>query len=331
VGADVKVWEIELTKTLRPIFSWGDSVGNSLDTSESASAANLQGVTASNVNGSIFLPQNTSCTLDVTVTASGTATGSRGGFARSNLTNEAQAQVSVANSSDTDSGNTLIGASSYGGLGLPRGRNVAIGINLSSPSDREGTISWSATVTHTIASISAFTRTNPYEAWISASEQAIYVLIKHLQETIDPDDTTRDSFDKLQIIELDFNGAILSSSAYLRDDTIPINALNWRDVLSNFILIDDQLTAGDSCIDLYKDDAFTNLLSGNSGSILPSQIINSQTLQQRLQTSPDTIAATLSTRTATSGASCALGTVAESTVQVPSPGRGTVEGITYLP
>jgi hypothetical protein len=331
-AADVKVHEIERTQTLLPIFSWGDSVGDSLDTSASASAANLEAATDSNLNGSIFFPQSTSCTLDITVTASGTATVNRSGFARSNRTNAAQARVNVANSSDTDSANTFISAGSSSGLALPRGRNVAIGIVLeSNPAGSTGTVTWNATVTHTIASISAFTRTNPYEAWISASGQVIYVLIKHLQETVDPDDPTRDSFDRLQIIELGFDGTILSSSAYLRDDTIPINALNWRDVLSNFIAIGDQLTTADSCTDLYKGNAFINLLSGNSRSILPSQIINGQTLRQRLQTSPDTIAATLSTRPATSGASCTLGTAAESTVQVASPGRGTVEGITYLP
>jgi hypothetical protein len=91
------------------------------------------------------------------------------------------------------------------------------------------------------------------------------------------------------------------------------------------------LSAELSCLTDSIYDPQSILSGGNLYTIDLSQIINGQTLQQRLQTSPDTIAATLSTRTATSGASCTLGTAAESTVQVPSPGRGTVEGITYLP
>jgi len=116
---------------------------------------------------------------------------------------------------------------------------------------------------------------------------------------------------------------------YTAGNTLPVNLDDWRRAIVSLSPVD--LSAELSCLTDSIYDPQSILSGGNLYTIDLSQIINGQTLQQRLQTSPATIAATLSTRTATSGASCTLGTAAESTVQVPSPGRGTVEGITYLP
>jgi hypothetical protein len=155
----------------------------------------------------------------------------------------------------------------------------------------------------------------PYEVFVSANDDRLFILIK--SELNDDDE---------EFGELRYQSLIGEALAGLGSTA---DADDWRgDAVS--LTPTAGITAADICSNDYLANPEALLNSGNLYSIALSQTIDSQTLQQRLQTSPDTIAATLTTRTATSGASCALGTVAESTVQVPSPGRGTVEGITYL-
>lgn len=110
---------------------------------------------------------------------------------------------------------------------------------------------------------------------------------------------------------------------------VPVNLDDWRRALAVFGEPDTSTL--DACLaqNLRRTDSI--LTSGNLYRIDLGQAISGNTLRDRLQTSPDTVTATLTTRTATSGAACTLGTAVESTVQVPSPGRGTVEGVTYLP
>jgi hypothetical protein len=155
-----------------------------------------------------------------------------------------------------------------------------------------------------------------YEVFISAKNNRLFILIK---SDLNDDDE--------EFVELKYQSLVGETLADLGDTADPDD---WRgDAVS--LTPTAGITAADICSNDYLANPEALLNSGNLYSIALSQTIDSQTLQQRLQTSPDTIAATLSTRTATSGASCTMGTAAESTVQVPSPGRGTVEGITYLP
>ena len=117
---------------------------------------------------------------------------------------------------------------------------------------------------------------------------------------------------------------------YFPGDEIPGTEGDWRASIVNYE-ISSSVSTGDSCLDLLLLDDDGLLDNGLYFNISLSQVIAGQTLRNRLETSPDTVNATLTTQSATSGATCTLGTPQESTVQVPSPGRGTVEGITYLP
>jgi hypothetical protein len=109
----------------------------------------------------------------------------------------------------------------------------------------------------------------------------------------------------------------------------PVNLDDWRRELVPLTPPDFSLLG--ACLVDYIYDPQAILDGGNLYTIDLDQIISGQTLRNRLQTSAATVTATLTTQTATSGDTCTLGTAAESTVQVPSPGRGTIEGITYLP
>lgn len=110
---------------------------------------------------------------------------------------------------------------------------------------------------------------------------------------------------------------------------LPSNDDDWRKALVSFA--PPALGSLSSCLAdaIYLPDGI--LTGGNLYRIDLDQIISGSTLRDRLQSSAATVTATLTTQTATSGETCTLGTAAESTVQVPSPGRGTIEGITYLP
>ena len=90
------------------------------------------------------------------------------------------------------------------------------------------------------------------------------------------------------------------------------------------------LLGADSCKYIARTDTVLSLLDPVPSNFSGLVTILS-TLEDYLSTIDGTIDATLTTRTATSGVTCTLGTATESTVQVPSPGRGTIEGITYLP
>lgn len=195
---------------------------------------------------------------------------------------------------------------------------------------------WSLTVT-----ISEYfgpsTVANTYASWISNDGNDIFITVKDshsldcgftpaesISESIKP---TVDGIEFQKLSLLDDNAV---GTFYEQGDTVLRREANWRNVQEAFTLL--PLDSEDSCIDSFANNPVANLIAPNIYSINLNQVISGSTLRNRLQTSPDTVAATLTTQTATNeGESCTLGTSTESTVQVPSPGRGTIEGITYIP
>ncbi len=338
-STDLKIFEFTNSKTLRPIFSWGENIGDSVSISGSASTpANLTGVPTGGFfdsNATVVCPSGTAATLGITASASLVSDGTnRLGNTRSTLSSLPQAAVNSSTPTDTETGDTFISGSSPGGLNLGKARLFNVGIQMTASPFTGGAISWSGTVSHTIQQIFSYTRTTPYEAWMSATNEKIYVTIKHLNDSLQQDDplTANDSFDRLQIIELSRSGSIVATTAYQIGDSVPSNPLNWRDVLSNFRQVADQPASLDECIDDYKGSSSTNLLNGEKTDIPLTQVISGQTLRVLLQTTSGSIAASLSTRTATSsGGACVLGAETLTTTQVPSPGRGRIEGIAAYP
>jgi len=158
---------------------------------------------------------------------------------------------------------------------------------------------------------------NPYEALVSAFESKIFTLTK---SNLNDEDE--------EFGELKYQSLVDGTVADLGTTPDP---QDWRGEAVS-LTPTAQIEGLQPCADAYLASDNALLLDDNLYTIDLGQTIDGQTLRSRLQTSTATIAATLTTRTATNaGASCTLGTPAESTVQVPSPGRGTVEGITYLP
>jgi hypothetical protein len=157
---------------------------------------------------------------------------------------------------------------------------------------------------------------NPYEAFTSALKPKIFALIK---SNVDESD---EEFGELAYKKL--IGETVSDLGSTADPD------DWRG-LAVSLTPTAEITSPDSCLEDYLDTDDGALIDGNLYRIALNQTISGSTLRTRLQTSPDTVTATLTTQTATSGATCTLGTATTSTVQVPSPGRGTIEGITYLP
>jgi hypothetical protein len=165
-------------------------------------------------------------------------------------------------------------------------------------------------------------RTNDYEAYTSNN----IVLVKGLLETENDEPSV---YAQMIYGDASKDGQPLTEK-YLRP-TIPAALENdWRESLVNYDVSESPFDALPCAESNMLSDEVT-LVDGNLYRIDLNQTISGQTLRTRLETSPDTVAATLTTQTATSGETCTLGTATTSTVQVPSPGRGTIEGITYLP
>jgi hypothetical protein len=157
----------------------------------------------------------------------------------------------------------------------------------------------------------------PYECFVSASlGKTIFILIKS-----DVDDSGQEfgilKYQSLVGDELDDLGDTPSLEDWRGD---AVSLVPTESVPVSTVCLDDYLPNSEVLLD--ADILYTIDLD---------QTISGQTLRTRLETSPDTVTATLTTQTATSGETCTLGTATTSTVQVPSPGRGTIEGITYLP
>jgi hypothetical protein len=158
----------------------------------------------------------------------------------------------------------------------------------------------------------------PYESFISALKPKIFALIK---SNVDEDD---EEFGELAYKKL-IGETVLDLGTTADPD-------DWRG-LAVSLTPTAEITSSDSCLEDYLDIDDGALIDGNLYRIDIDQYVADYDgfLRTLLETSPDTVAATLTTQTATSGETCTLGTATTSTVQVPSPGRGTIEGITYLP
>ena len=302
---DVKVHEIPLQTENIPTTTFGNTVGSSINSGTITSSADIAFISA---RRSQFLMQ-----VDVTANyisgfGSGTATP---------FTTGARVTVSAGNPTGSNSTASVVGGDLFGLACRPIGLSI------------EGTANISASVTYTILEASSSITTNPYESWISGGNNAIYGVIKHSQEILNCtfDETPTLEFTDLALIDL----PVLVTATYSNGDIVTTRPGNWRQPLENFLRINDQPPSGSSCIDNYLGDNTSSLESSTLYRINLNQTISGQTLRTLLETSPDTVTATLTTQTATSGETCTLGTATESTVQVPSPGRGTIEGITYLP
>ena len=193
---------------------------------------------------------------------------------------------------------------------------------------------WTITVTLS-EYVGPSTIPNDYTAWISSHGDELFVTIKDGVDLecgfTDNDGSsnvtpTVESVHKTKLSLLDGNG---DGVTYDFDDPVTIRDANWRNTQESFSV--NAFESDDLCVNEFSSNNFVNLIEGNLYSINPNQFIDGQTLRSRLQSSPDTVTATLITQSATSGETCIRGTATTSTVQVPSPGRGTVEGITYLP
>lgn len=155
-----------------------------------------------------------------------------------------------------------------------------------------------------------------YDALTSAAPGVIFVLIKYKQ-------AAGGDWEEVEYLMLERDTVTdLGLSPAVED---------WRGEAVSLIPTQD-ITASLSCVDDYLPDDSAFLRSSTLRRIDLDQDISGDTLRTLLQTSTGTIAATLTTRTATdTGATCTLGTPSTTTVKVPSPGRGRIEGITYLP
>jgi hypothetical protein len=158
---------------------------------------------------------------------------------------------------------------------------------------------------------------NNYEAYISPSPTTLFCIIKYTKLYYD----ATYQFFKYFSISL-ANGSVQEVSPSPLDWRFPIASASPSAV--------GQTTICQRAY-LFSDSSYLGISEDTLWGMDLSQSIGEESLRTLLESISNTITATLSTRTATSGASCTLGTAAESTVQVPSPGRGTVEGITYLP
>lgn len=302
---DVKVHEISTQKTATPFFSWGDAIGQSTTASGSFTTANDIAYFGDDY---VICPPGTAAGLIVETTAQWLSGVGRRAVVQSSLTNDGNSIVLSFFPTNTGSGSTVVSGPGAGGGDLAKGRRFIVRAEFFLDSGT-ATVSWSGSVTHTISSIfGGWLVPVAYEAWISATPTNIYVIIKYLQGFLVVDDA--EDFDSLQLITLNRAGDILSSAAYVVGDTVPVNTSNWRDSFSNFLAVANQSASGDSCVDTHRTNTSANLFDGNLYTVSGGS---------------------LSTQSATSEETCNLGSATTSMVKVPSPDRGTVEGISYTP
>ncbi|MBD1918843.1 MULTISPECIES: hypothetical protein [Cyanophyceae] len=172
----------------------------------------------------------------------------------------------------------------------------------------------------------------PYEAWISPAPDGVFAIVKHAEELFF-DCGTEGEIEEFEFTDLALlNQLGVGASFSNGGDAVITRPSNWRVESEDFLLVTAQPPTDKVCVDEYLGSRIDALAEDKIYRIDLAQLIDGQTLQARLQTSANTVTANLSARTATSGESvCELGEETVATVQVPSPGRGTVEGITYLP
>jgi hypothetical protein len=303
--ADVKVHEIpattSITYTPSTDFTTGEvTVGGSLTGNPITNSMGTARVRAK--YGSITIACQLTARVLNTVTLTGTVT----------TTSEFFGGATVTDSADPVNDPTLLNVSrtfSGGCFEL----SIAT-VSWDGPDDRGGTGGIRSTGSSSDVVITVTPENGPvdveYEAWISAIPGATNVIVKNATALID-------CFE----ISSPANVALFVSG----------ESETWRASQEVAVLLPDLPPSGDACIDALRSSTSINLFEGQVYGIDLEQSIDGSSLRNRLQSSADTVTATLTTQTVTSGVSCTLGTATESTVQVPSPGRGTVEGITYLP
>lgn len=162
---------------------------------------------------------------------------------------------------------------------------------------------------------SPLTTPNPYEAFLSYSKPKVFTLIK---SNLNDED---EEFGELKYQSL--VGETLTDLGTTADPE------DWRGE-AVVLTPTTEIEATQPCTNDYLASNNALLKDGTLYTIDLTQDIGGQTLRSRLQSSTDTVVATMITRAATNAegsGSCALGNVQTSKIQVPSPGRGEVLGI----
>jgi hypothetical protein len=157
---------------------------------------------------------------------------------------------------------------------------------------------------------------NPYEAFISQYSPKVFTLIKSGLNNEDE-----------EFGELKYQSLIVEELTDLEGTP---NSDDWRGPsvsLTPTIEIEDS----DSCVEELLANSSASILEKTLYSVDLEQGINGQTLKSLLETSEKKVTAILTTQTLNSGVECVFGPPKESKIKVPSPGRGTVEGISYTP
>jgi hypothetical protein len=347
-STDVKVFEIDNEKTLKPEISWGDLPSNQFEPSVSVSASatfsdgpttNPDILTFTEKVGEVTLPVGTSVTLaSPDVTATLLALGSARNIRLTSLPFfDIRPGLSFTSGSDTvGTTKTVFESGTFALFVGQKARRIDVGLRgtIRLLSTSGGAASVSVSCSTFVGSYQIFNRVTPYESWLSVDVSTIYVTIKYLEEFLFEDDpeTEFDSYDKLALVEIDRSTGTITTEVYDIGDSVPAQEGNWRSPGNNFRLAENTDPTGNNCLDAYLPSKEDLLKDDKLYTIALDQVIDDQSLQTRLQASPDTVTATFTTRTATDdGDTCTLGDEQTSTVQVPSPGRGNVEGITYLP
>lgn len=157
---------------------------------------------------------------------------------------------------------------------------------------------------------------NPYEAFISSTNNKIFTLIKSNLNNSDEiyGEIKYQSLVKRTLTDLGNSG----------------DTFDWRNEAVS-LTPTSEITSSDSCVNDYLYNPQVNLINNTLYQIDLEQNIGGDTLISKLQTSAANVNATLTTQQFNSGASCTLDPIIESKIKVPSPGRGEIEGITYIP
>jgi len=345
---DVKVYEIANEKIYAAEASWGN-VGNivagisadPISASGELFAGTTQGFFVSPTQaGTLTLPPGLSASFSVTVTGTHLQHGVGRILSARPLIAVSDAGIESTTADVSFTGSSTVGTSETRSTTIPRvnsgtkTRIIDVGLYLTISAfsgNQQAGISGTCT---TSVNSSPFTGLTPYESWVSADDSTIYVALKYLDEWLiegDPE-TELDSYDRLVLATISRSTGDITTAVFSIGDSVPAQESNWRGAINNFRLAENTAETDDNCTNDFLSSNDALLASGELFTIDLSQTIEGQSLQNRLQTSPDTVTATLTNRTATDdGDTCTLGDEQTSTVQVPSPGRGNVEGITYLP
>jgi len=312
----VKVLEIPIEVTESPSISIGNAVGDSATVS--GSATNGDGGSFGSISGT--LPPGTSVSFDISTTAvytSGT------GFvtARSSLTTSGQS------SAGKNSAGTIFSSGSGSGSTLLFAAGSGSGVVVSQPALNvlaSGSVSGDASVTHTITSISSRITPIDYDAWISATATEVFVTVRHELDT---------DWQHLDLVTIDSQGIVSSSTSYQIGDTVATRSANWRNNFEDFTPISGQPANSDPCYDLYENSADVNAQSNTLFySVNRSQLVSGITLEAYLEGTAGSInVESDKITTINSGGSCSTDSTDSISIKLESRGSDTVEGIAVIP